>query len=324
MVAVPKGEITFAQYASLAGRTDMGASLRDLVLGAQKQIGSLAGSLQEQQLGMMPEPSRAARDIGSTYWYLALLTKRLGLDLGEILKQNLAYNLDRWGNGVPFVYDMGLPALQSLPGRGRWYFLQYEEADHLYVQVTVKDEFGDDHLVGDRLTDNTVRKDGYRFHDVHHLSHAVYLSWSPTLRSVLHRKRKVHWELDNNEDGARATQAEEHITNLIHREADQNREFADVQHVSTTCLRQIREYLGAWEVGNQSLFHFEQCILSGYEIWRKLMKNNGGIVTFDRFDRTRLKMEYEPLGRPFKQKKTPRTNRLQLVPKQLGLRLKTH
>ncbi len=218
MVAVPKGEITFAQYASLAGRTDMGASLRDLVLGAQKQIGSLAGSLQEQQLGMMPEPSRAARDIGSTYWYLALLTKRLGLDLGEILKQNLAYNLDRWGNGVPFVYDMGLPALQSLPGRGRWYFLQYEEADHLYVQVTVKDEFGDDHLVGDRLTDNTVRKDGYRFHDVHHLSHAVYLSWSPTLRSVLHRKRKVHWELDNNEDGARATQAEEHITNLRSRE----------------------------------------------------------------------------------------------------------
>jgi hypothetical protein len=46
--------------------------------------------------------------------------------------------------------------------------------------------------VGDPLTDNSHRPDGYRFHDVFHMSYAVHLGWSPVLRALLKLKRK-YW-----------------------------------------------------------------------------------------------------------------------------------
>jgi hypothetical protein len=38
--------------------------------------------------------------------------------------------------------------------------------------------------IGDRLTDNKLEKDDYRFHDVFHLANAAILGWSPVLRVI--------------------------------------------------------------------------------------------------------------------------------------------
>ena len=38
-------------------------------------------------------------------------------------------------------------------------------------------------LLGDRLTDNHLPEDDYRFHDVFHLAFAAVLGWSPTTRA---------------------------------------------------------------------------------------------------------------------------------------------
>ena len=56
---------------------------------------------------------------------------------------------------------------------------------------------------GDRLTDNIVDPDGYRYHDIFHFAYAVHLGWSPVIRSLLRAKRKSVPATDENEDGGR-------------------------------------------------------------------------------------------------------------------------
>ena len=69
--------------------------------------------------------------------------------------------------------------------------------------------------IGDRLTDNAVTPDDYRFHDVFHFAYVAVLSWSPVLRSLLRLKRKSDPEIDEAQDGARAMLIEEGITTWI-------------------------------------------------------------------------------------------------------------
>ena len=58
--------------------------------------------------------------------------------------------------------------------------------------------------IGDRLTDNKLEKDDYRFHDVFHLAYAATLGWSPVTRALFRVKRKSRPAIDEAEDGARA------------------------------------------------------------------------------------------------------------------------
>ena len=44
--------------------------------------------------------------------------------------------------------------------------------------------------IGDELTDNAYKDDGYRFHDVFHSAYVAILGWSPVIRKLLKRKRK--------------------------------------------------------------------------------------------------------------------------------------
>ena len=69
--------------------------------------------------------------------------------------------------------------------------------------------------VGDPLTDNNYRDDGYRFHDVFHLAHAAILGWSPILRALMKRKRRSNPELSRREDGRPSMIAEEGIVAML-------------------------------------------------------------------------------------------------------------
>ena len=75
-------------------------------------------------------------------------------------------------------------------------------------------------LLGDRLTDNHVPEDDYRFHDVFHLAYAAVLGWSPTTRALLKIKRKSIPKIDENEDGARANLIEEGLADLDFRDGE--------------------------------------------------------------------------------------------------------
>lgn len=66
--------------------------------------------------------------------------------------------------------------------------------------------------IGDRLTDNAMTADDYRFQDVFHFAYVAVLSWSPVVRSLLRLKRKSDPKIDDAQDGARATLIEEGVT----------------------------------------------------------------------------------------------------------------
>ncbi|MFX5960858.1 pyrophosphatase, partial [Acinetobacter baumannii] len=51
-------------------------------------------------------------------------------------------------------------------------------------------------FIGDRLTDNIMKPDDYRFHDAFHYAYAAVLGWSPVTRALFRLKRKSEARVD--------------------------------------------------------------------------------------------------------------------------------
>lgn len=135
--------------------------------------------------------------------------------------------------------------------------------------------------IGDRLTDNSAAEDGYRYHDVFHLSYATYLGWSPVLRALLKLKRKSNPRVDEQQDGARAIITEEGISNWIFAHGARHRFFEDVSSLDFALLKTIREMVKGYEVESRPLWIWEEAILSGFKMFRLLKRNGGGVVIAD-------------------------------------------
>lgn len=148
--------------------------------------------------------------------------------------------------------------------------------------------------IGDRLTDNIKEQDYYRFHDVFHFSYAVYLGWSPVLRSLLKCKRKSLPEVDENEDGARAQIVEEAVSAYVFAQAKAMNYFDGVDSLDYELLKTISELIRGYEVEKVPLFRWEEAILFGYGVFRDLRKHKGGSVVLD-FKRHTLAY-YRPKG----------------------------
>lgn len=140
--------------------------------------------------------------------------------------------------------------------------------------------------VGDVIDDNSLEKDGYRFHDVFHYTFAALLGWSPCTRSMMKRKRKSNHLIDELEDGARATITEEAISLLLFNEAKRRSFFEDHNAVDSRLLDQIKSMTASFEVSIRSKQDWEKAILIGYSLFRDLMKNNGGQIHFDMLSRS--------------------------------------
>lgn len=135
--------------------------------------------------------------------------------------------------------------------------------------------------IGDVIDDNSLEKDGYRFHDVFHYTFAALLGWSPCTRSMLKRKRKSNELIDEIEDGARATITEEAISLLLFNEAKQRNFFQNHSTVDSRLLHQIKLMTSSFEVSVRSKQHWERAILTRHSLFRDLVNDNGGIVHFD-------------------------------------------
>ena len=70
-------------------------------------------------------------------------------------------------------------------------------------------------FIGDRLTDNIMMPDDYRFHDAFHYAYAAILGWSPVTRALFRCKRKSEARVDEGEDGARAVLIEEGVATVV-------------------------------------------------------------------------------------------------------------
>ena len=137
--------------------------------------------------------------------------------------------------------------------------------------------------IGDRLTDNAIEADDYRFHDVFHFAHVAVLTWSPVVRSLLRLKRKSDPKVDEVQDGARAILVEEGITTWIFGKAIKLDFFDRMQpgELSFDLLKHVRQFVAGYEVDQCPLWAWEEAILQGYAAFRFLRLHRRGRLHID-------------------------------------------
>jgi hypothetical protein len=141
--------------------------------------------------------------------------------------------------------------------------------------------------IGDRLTDNAIEPDDYRFHDVFHYAYAAVLTWSPVVRALLRLKRKSDPMIDEVEDGARAVLIEEGIASWIFGQAKRLDFLAGVKagELSFDILKMIRQFVAGYEPENCPLWLWEEAILQGFAAFRFLKEKRHGRLHIDMVNR---------------------------------------
>lgn len=221
-------------------------------------------------------------ELGDLLWYVANVASKFDLDLQEIAEGNLKKCDERWGwKGLTqidtkikgYFFDKNFPEKERLPRQFEVEIIEVSENNSVKMKAFINEE-----QVGDDLTDNCYYSDGYRFHDVFHLSYVAVLGWSPVIRKLLARKRKSDRLFDEVEDGGRATAIEEGISALVFSYAKNHDFLEGVSAIDYELLKTIKNMTLDLEVSQCSLGNWEKAILMGYEVWRQVEKNKGATV----------------------------------------------
>ena len=200
-----------------------------------------------------------------------------GSSIGILADQNYKKTRTYWGGdkGSPSrQFDAGFPYYEILPRKYSIDFIDVNDGNALIIQFNGVN-------IGDRLTDNSFHDDGYRFHDVFHLSNAATLGWSPVLRRMLHRKRKSNPLVDEVQDGARAATIEELVVNHVYDYARDNNFLEGVDRVDFNLIKTIRSLVRGYEVEQCDPWEWSHCVIEGCRIFRELCQNQGGRVSVD-------------------------------------------
>lgn len=295
-----------SEYQELAVRSDRTGSdqiksLMITLLGLAGESGSLLSEYKKwlrEGEAYKPFTHHASEEIGDVLWYLANLASKLNLDLGEIASENIA-KLEDWKSnplastriGDPCGgrrYDSTYPPAEQLPKTLRIQFIEEPASTGSRLRLKL-----DDREIGDPLTDNSYIDDGYRYHDVFHIGCAILLGWSPVMRRILRVKRKSVPQVDIVEDGARALVTEEGVSAVVFGYARDFSMFQSSTEIDYEVLRTIKGMVWPFEVRTKSLADWENAILKSYEVWRKLIEHNGGVVAGDAEAGV---LTFEPLG----------------------------
>jgi NTP pyrophosphatase (non-canonical NTP hydrolase) len=205
------------------------------------------------------------------------------VSLPEAAHGNLHKIFDRWPleRIYPPLFDEADDAAEQLPRRIEMQIFERTVNDQTYVYLRCNEI-----NIGDRLTDNKLEKDDYRFHDVFHLAYAAILGWSPVMRALFRVKRKSRPEIDEGEDGARAILIEEGVSTWIFNHAEPLNFFENLTSVDYGLLKAVRELVKGYEAEQCPLWLWEEAILKGYEMFRSLRQHRRGLIVADLNERT--------------------------------------
>jgi NTP pyrophosphatase (non-canonical NTP hydrolase) len=211
------------------------------------------------------------------------------VELDEAARHNIDKTEDRWPTSRVYhtLLDDGLHIDEQLPRQMR--VLIYEREVNRTNYVFQK---SGGMLMGDRLTDNHLPPDDYRFHDVFHLAHSAVLGWSPVTRALLKLKRKSQKEIDENEDGARAALIEEGLTTWIFETAKRHRFFENTPKLGFDLLKSVKQFVRGYEGDKLPMWLWESAILQGYVVFRQLQGARSGVVLTDMTER---RIWFEPM-----------------------------
>lgn len=201
-----------------------------------------------------------------------------GLSLADAAAENLRKSYDRWPlqKRYPPLLDEKFPTHEQIPRKFSITLIENGQLGRRHVTP-----YYEGRPLGDKLTDNRMEDDDYRFHDAFHIAFAAKLGWSPNLRRLLKRKRKSDPKVDEVEDGARAVLIEEGVSTWVFNHAQRLNLFEGVVALDNGLLKIVKEFVEGYEVSNIPLWLWEEAILSGYDVFRRLQTNRGGIVTAD-------------------------------------------
>ena len=222
------------------------------------------------------------KELGDVLWYISTLARDMDITLEDVARTNLSWTAERWDDLKNFLpdklYDEDFNEQEKLPRELVVDFKTNTEGTILM--------FIDGKQLGNELNDNAHEEDGYRFHDVFHLSFMATFGWSPVIRALLKRKRKSQPQIDNVEDGARAIIIEEAISAMVYEHAKDHKFYEDITVVDFDILNTIKGMVRNFEVKNISSSLWEKALIEGYKIYRQLKANNGGRVELDLNKRT--------------------------------------
>ncbi|QJR12118.1 hypothetical protein DSM104443_03202 [Usitatibacter rugosus] len=204
-----------------------------------------------------------------------------GLSFAAILRRNLGKTEGRFVDPDPALlptFDSGFDEEERIPDKFAIRFIQ-RKSGRCHLQMNGV-------FIGDPLTDNIAPGDNYRFHDVFHMAYAAILHWSPVLRALLKRKRKSVRHTDENEDGGRAIVVEEGVSALLFSYAKQVNYFEGATSVPYDLLKQVEQFTKGYQVEECPLRLWERAILDGYQAFRSMRDEGGGIIDGDRSARS--------------------------------------
>jgi NTP pyrophosphatase (non-canonical NTP hydrolase) len=281
---------TFAEFQAMVERTDERKKVIISLLGLVSELGDLNATFKKLVLQRASPTLRSdlREELGDILWYLASIAALHKIPLQEIARESARKAERLYLQGGVNRFDDGFDDEERLPRRFSVTFSEKRNGTQVLVRILVQGV-----IVGDTLTDNAHKDDGYRYHDVFHLAYAAVLGWSPVVRSLLRRKRKSDARIDEVEDGGRAMVVEEAISILVFNEAPEREWFGDESSVDIGLLKAIIRLTAGLEVQRCTAKQWKAAILQGYAAFNQLQKHRGGRVDVD-LDQQSL--QYFPLG----------------------------
>lgn len=307
----------FSEYQRKASATSQ-LSLRgpDGPLAPMFGLGSAMGSVLDfpkrnsRNLDISKHKKVFLQELGDLLWYTSAVATSCELDLGEIAERNLARASDLYRllsksaadlfASLP-IFDGSSRPTERFP---RLMIIRFEERSGkggptVARQTVIKAEpyafpagpfkakggkwqgFKIDVPLGQDITDNSRRRDGYRYHDAIHLAFVAVLGWSPTIRGLLRLKRKSEPEIDRNEDGARAIFTEEGLAAILSRLAPRRMGFQGENTVDGQVIAMAQAAAQDLEARELPGWLWRRAICQGFRAMHELDQNKGGYLKVD-------------------------------------------
>lgn len=254
-------------------------------LASALQLGAAVGRI----VATIESGSSPASALTDAWRALQRVARASGMTLRAVSEMNLAKTQGRWplershsgwprpSDYLPF-FDSTELLVEQVPREMEIEFIERSK-DQVLLRINGIN-------VGSQLTDNITDGDHYRYHDIFHLSYAVFLGWSPVIRALLRCKRKRTQQLDVNQDGARAGIIEEAISAIVFARAKKKQFFKEASQLDYDLLKNIAEFVRGYEVEVVPPWQWERAILEGFRVFRLLKANRGGHVAIDLNKRT--------------------------------------
>ena len=288
----------FQDYVDQASATDnLGTdeeAIRIGLFGIAGEAGSVVSEAKKwfRDGGPLPDlRDRVGEELGDLLWYIALLARRLDIDLAGVAQQNIQKTDALWSTSMPPVpeYDGHRHKRQKLLRRMTVRFEEDRSGGTPIVRMVPEGELAERIALerkrkgtvqlGDVLDDNAAVDDGYRYHDIIHLAHATVLGWSPVLRALMGAKRKDVDDLDRVEDGARAIAIEEGLAVIVFNYLEPF-DFA-LDAIGWDLFKHVRLTIQGLEVASQPVAAWRNAYVQAFAIFPRLLEARGGVVECD-------------------------------------------